>query len=174
MASPPTSSCDGSTTSPSIWAGSHPQSFHVVNGPKSGTQPRRRSPRNNTFGLLTESKPRETGLYQLLWHLGGSQTDIASLTAEAIDWANRTVNFPRKKNHQTCAQRFGDECAAVLENLPKRGCYCRALPDSGKETGQATSPFDAELWESRASASTPSGTVGPSEPQPSGCLNALQ
>ena len=28
--------------------------------------------------------------YQLLWHLGGSQTDIATLTADDIDWNERT------------------------------------------------------------------------------------
>jgi hypothetical protein len=58
-----------------------------------------------------EQNPEKRAFYQLLWHLGGSQTDIAILTAEAIDWTNRTVNFPRKKNHQTWAQRFVDECA---------------------------------------------------------------
>ena len=79
-----------------------------------------------------EQNPEKRAFYQLLWHLGGSQTDIASLTAEAIDWANRTVNFPRKKNHQTCAQRFGDECAAVLEKLPKRGLLLPSIARLGE------------------------------------------
>ena len=68
-----------------------------------------------------EQNPEKRAFYQLLWHLGGSQTDIATLTVEAIDWPTRTINFPRKKNQQTCAQRFGDECAAILETLPKHG-----------------------------------------------------
>ena len=79
-----------------------------------------------------EQNPEKLAFYQLLWHLGGSQTDIAILTAEAIDWTNRTVNFPRKKNHQTCAQRFGDECAAVLEKLPKQGLLLPSIARLGE------------------------------------------
>ena len=45
-----------------------------------------------------EQNPNKLAFYQLLWHLGGGQTDIACLTAEAIDWTTRTVHFPRKKN----------------------------------------------------------------------------
>ena len=79
-----------------------------------------------------EQNPEKLAFYQLLWHLGGSQTDIAILTAEAIDWTNRTVNFPRKKNQQTCAQRFGDECAAVLEKLPKQGLLLPSIARLGE------------------------------------------
>lgn len=79
-----------------------------------------------------EQNPEKQAFYHLLWHLGGSQTDIAILTAEAIDWANRTVNFPRKKNHQSCAQRFGDECAAVLEKLPKQGLLLPSIARLGE------------------------------------------
>ena len=79
-----------------------------------------------------EQNPEKQAFYQLLWHLGGSQTDIAILTAEAIDWTTRTINFPRKKNHQTCAQRFGDECAAVLEKLPKQGLLLPSIARLGE------------------------------------------
>ena len=79
-----------------------------------------------------EQNPEKLAFYQLLWYLGGSQTDIAILTAEAIDWTNRTVNFPRKKNQQTCAQRFGDECAAVLEKLPKQGLLLPSIARLGE------------------------------------------
>ena len=79
-----------------------------------------------------EQTPEKLAFYQLLWHLGGSQTDIAILTAEAIDWTNRTVSFQRKKNHQTCAQRFGDECAAVLEKLPKQGLLLPSIARLGE------------------------------------------
>jgi integrase len=79
-----------------------------------------------------EQNPEKLAFYQLLWHLGGSQTDIATLTAEAIDWTNRTVNFQRKKNQQTCAQRFGDECAAVLEKLPKQGLLLPSIARLGE------------------------------------------
>ena len=79
-----------------------------------------------------EQNPEKRAFYQLLWHLGGSQTDIAILTANAIDWTNRTINFPRKKNHQTCSQRFGDECAAILEKLPKQGLLLPSIARLGE------------------------------------------
>ncbi len=79
-----------------------------------------------------EQNPEKLAFYQLLWHLGGSQTDIATLTAEAVDWTTRTINVPRKKNQQTCALRFGDECAAVLEKLPKQGCLLPTIARLGE------------------------------------------
>ena len=33
-----------------------------------------------------ELNPATRAYYELLWHLGGAQTDIATLTAEDIDW----------------------------------------------------------------------------------------
>lgn len=36
--------------------------------------------------------------YQLLWHLGGSQTDIATLTAEDIDWRAHTISYHARDN----------------------------------------------------------------------------
>ena len=79
-----------------------------------------------------EQNPQKLAFYQLLWHLGGSQTDIACLTAEAIDLTTRTVHFPRKKNQQTCSQRFGDECAAILKNLPKQGFLLPSIARLGE------------------------------------------
>jgi integrase len=79
-----------------------------------------------------EQNPQKLAFYQLLWHLGGSQTDIACLTAEAIDLTTRTVHFPRKKNQQTCSQRFGDECAAILETLPKLGFLLPSIARLGE------------------------------------------
>jgi len=82
--------------------------------------------------IAREKNPEKQAFYQLLWHLGGSQTDIAILTAEAIDWQKRTITFPRKKNQQTCAQRFGDECAAILEKLPKQGLLLPSIARLGE------------------------------------------
>jgi len=59
--------------------------------------------------------------YEVAWHLGASQTDIARLTAENIDWQARCIAFHRIKTGQPCMARFGDDLAAVLEKLPKQG-----------------------------------------------------
>jgi integrase len=66
-----------------------------------------------------EHNPEIRAYYQLLWHLGGSQTDIAELTAEDIDWKDRTVSYRRRKTGVPVIISFGAEAAAVLESLPK-------------------------------------------------------
>ena len=38
-----------------------------------------------------EPNPERRDFYELCWHMGGSQTDIASLAADSIDWRNRVI-----------------------------------------------------------------------------------
>jgi integrase len=59
--------------------------------------------------------------YELLWHLGGSQTDMARLTAEAIDWQRQTIAYRRCKTGTPAVQAFGPEVAEILRNLPTTG-----------------------------------------------------
>jgi site-specific recombinase XerD len=68
-----------------------------------------------------EHNPEIRAYYQLLWHLGGSQTDIADLTAQDIDWKDRTVSYQRRKTGVPVIITFGAEAASVLESLPKFG-----------------------------------------------------
>jgi integrase len=63
--------------------------------------------------------------YRLCWHLGGSQSDIAHLTADDIDWDDRTVGYNRKKLEGRAVKspliHFGDEVAEILRTLPSKG-----------------------------------------------------
>ena len=43
--------------------------------------------------VAAEGNPERKALYQLCWHLGASQGDIASLKGEDVDWTNNTVSF---------------------------------------------------------------------------------
>jgi len=65
--------------------------------------------------------------FQLLWHLGGSQTDIAMLRAEDVDWNNRTIAYQRCKTGVTSLISFGEEVAAILNQLPASGQLFPAL-----------------------------------------------
>jgi len=65
--------------------------------------------------------------YQLLWHLGGSQTDIATLTADDIDWNDRTIAYRRHKTGVTSLISFGETVATILETLPQSGYLFPAL-----------------------------------------------
>ena len=66
-----------------------------------------------------EFNPATRAYYELLWHLGGAQTDVATLTAEDINWNDRTIAYRRHKTGVTSLISFGDEVAAILEKLAK-------------------------------------------------------
>lgn len=57
----------------------------------------------------------------MLWHLGGSQGDIACLKAADVDWDSRTVSYLRRKSGEQCQMHFGDNVAALLRTLPSTG-----------------------------------------------------
>ncbi len=46
--------------------------------------------------IAVEVNPERKLLYQLCWHLGASQGDIANVKGEDVDWTNNTVSFVRK------------------------------------------------------------------------------
>ncbi len=74
-----------------------------------------------------ERNPATRAYYQLLWHLGGSQGDVAALTAEDIDWNERTIAYNRRKTGNTAIISFGEEVAEILRTLPKSGQLFPAL-----------------------------------------------
>ena len=71
--------------------------------------------------LASEQSAEWQAYYTLLWHLGGSQTDIASLHAEDIDWTDRTLSYGRQKTRSNAQIHFGETVAALLRSLPKEG-----------------------------------------------------
>jgi integrase len=71
--------------------------------------------------VARETNPELRAYYELCWYLGGAQSDMASLTAEAIDWQNKVVSFHRKKTGTASIIRFGTELERVLLSLPKFG-----------------------------------------------------
>jgi integrase len=60
-------------------------------------------------------------LYELCWHLGGSQTDIANLKAEDIDWPNQTIAYARQKTGSLAMIHFGPDIEALLRQMPTTG-----------------------------------------------------
>lgn len=68
-----------------------------------------------------EKNPERRNFYELCWHLGGSQTDIANLKAEDIDWRNRTIAYTRQKTGSLAMIHFGDDIEAVLRRLTTVG-----------------------------------------------------
>ena len=75
-----------------------------------------------------EKNPERRAFYELCWHLGGSQKDVAELTAEAVDWSDRSLSYQRNKLRHRSDQairppliHFGDDVSAILKTLPSQG-----------------------------------------------------
>jgi integrase len=68
-----------------------------------------------------ELNPERKAFYQLAWHLGAAQSDIAFLEAENIDWEHSVISFARKKTGSIALMRFDEEMAELLRSLPDSG-----------------------------------------------------
>ena len=78
--------------------------------------------------IAREKNPERLNFYELCWYLGGSQSDIAHLEAEDIDWTDWTVCYERQKlagldetDVKPPLIKFGKRCAAILRSLPQVG-----------------------------------------------------
>jgi len=84
-----------------------------------------------------ENNPERKAFYELAWHLGASQTDLACLQADDIDWENRTIGYTRRKTQSVALVRFGNEVGAVLRTLPGTGPlfpYLRTVREADRAT----------------------------------------
>jgi hypothetical protein len=68
-----------------------------------------------------EKNIERRGFYQLAWHLGAAQTDLARLKAEDVDWEQKIISFFRLKTKTVCRLHFGEDVAEVLRDLPSTG-----------------------------------------------------
>jgi integrase len=71
--------------------------------------------------VAAEVNPERKKMYQLSWHLGGSQGDIANLKGEEVDWQNGTVSFTRKKTGVPVIVHLGAEALNLFKDLPAEG-----------------------------------------------------
>jgi integrase len=65
--------------------------------------------------------PEMKGFLWCCWHLGGSQSDVAKLKAEDVDWRDQVVSFFRSKSGKPQIIRIGLSFAEILRQLPKAG-----------------------------------------------------
>ena len=71
--------------------------------------------------IAAEVNPERKHLYQLCWHLGASQGDIANLKGEDVDWTNNTISFVRKKTGVPVLVHLGAEALNLFKDLPAEG-----------------------------------------------------
>lgn len=97
--------------------------------PKIVHQPKRAITREEHLKVIArETNQERRDFYDLCWELGGSQSDIAFLESEDIDWTDWTICYNRRKLAGLSATdikppliKFGKRCAEILRRLPKTG-----------------------------------------------------
>ena len=71
--------------------------------------------------VARELNPERRAFYRLAWHLGASQSDIAFLEAENVDWENNVISYARRKTGSVAVMRFDEDIAEILRDLPGSG-----------------------------------------------------
>lgn len=67
-----------------------------------------------------EENPERKAFYELCWHIGASQGDLANLRAEDIDWSGQTITYFRQKTKEVAQIHFADAVKEILLELPKK------------------------------------------------------
>jgi len=81
------------------------------------------TPEEHQAILAHEPNPDRKAFYQLCWLLGASQSDVAFLESENVDWSAKVISFARKKTRTVSMIHFGNEVGAVLKTLPSVGPF---------------------------------------------------
>lgn len=71
--------------------------------------------------VASDPNAERRAFYQLAWHLGASQSDIAYLEASSVDWEAKAIGYARKKTGSIALMRLDAEMAAMLRQLPSAG-----------------------------------------------------
>jgi integrase len=71
--------------------------------------------------VARETNPERKAFYKLAWHLGASQSDLAFLEAENVDWDTHVISYKRMKTDTVAIMRFDEDMAEILRDLPGSG-----------------------------------------------------
>ena len=71
--------------------------------------------------VARENNAERRAFYKLAWHLGASQSDLAFLEAENVDWDHHVISYKRMKTKTVAIMRFDEDMAEILRDLPGNG-----------------------------------------------------
>jgi len=71
--------------------------------------------------VARENNPERKAFYKLAWHLGASQSDLAFLEAENVDWDNHVISYKRMKTGTIAIMRMDEDMEEILRDLPGSG-----------------------------------------------------
>jgi integrase len=71
--------------------------------------------------VARENNPERRAFYKLAWYLGASQSDLAFLEAENVDWDNHLISYRRMKTGTAAIMRLDADMEEILRDLPGTG-----------------------------------------------------
>ena len=71
--------------------------------------------------VARELNPERRAFYKLAWHLGASQSDLAFIEAENVDWENHIISYKRMKTGTIAIMRMDADMEEILRDLPGSG-----------------------------------------------------
>jgi integrase len=71
--------------------------------------------------IAREGNPERRDFYELCWHFGGSQSAVASLQAEDLDYARLGFSYDRLKTSNLSGCRIGPKAWEVILRRPRTG-----------------------------------------------------
>ena len=71
--------------------------------------------------VARENNLERKAFYKLAWHLGASQSDLAFLEAENVDWDNHVISYKRMKTGTIAIMRMDEDMEEILRDLPGSG-----------------------------------------------------
>lgn len=90
--------------------------------PKCLVRPKRGiTPEEHQRIVAAETDPEKRTFYQMLWEIGASQIDAASLTSENVDWSQKILSYQRRKTGQWAHLMIGTALDSILRTLPQSG-----------------------------------------------------
>jgi integrase len=71
--------------------------------------------------IAREPNPERKAFYKLAWYLGASQSDLAFLNAEDVEWERNVISYERMKTGTIAIMRLDEEMTQILKDLPGEG-----------------------------------------------------
>lgn len=88
--------------------------------------------------LARENNRERKMFYMLAWYLGASQSDLAFLNAEDVDWERNVISYERLKTGAVAIMRLDEAMKEILKDLPALArCFltCAAsVPATGRRS----------------------------------------
>jgi integrase len=67
--------------------------------------------------VTRENNPERKAFYKLAWYLGASQSDLAFLNAEDVDWERNVISYQRMKTGTVAIMRMDKDMEEILRDF---------------------------------------------------------